>query len=291
MLLKISDIRIGRRLRAPRPAVIAELAENIGRIGLQMPISVSSGVSKLESGGSGVSFDLVAGLHRLEACRSLGHEEIEATIVQMDADERVLWEIDENLCRADLTELERGEHLVKRKEIYERKWPQTRVGAAQASGMNRALGNVAEISSATSFSVDTAEKVGVTDRTIRQSIRRASKIDSKVRDRIRDNPEIADSGAELDALAAMTTPEEQRKAVALVETGQAAGIRDAVRLMKPKPPKIGSHFKEAEQARQKRRETFTKAWNALDEEDREWARGEIDGPAVADNTTALRAVK
>ena len=42
-----------------------------------------------------------------------------------------------------------------------------------------------------SFATDTADKIGIADRTIRQSIRRATKIDEKVRDRIRDNPEIA----------------------------------------------------------------------------------------------------
>src|SRR5207237_3940691 len=85
------------------------------------------------------------------------------------------------------------------------------------------------------FSVDTAEKIGVTDRDVRRSIRRVVKIDKKVRDRIRDNPEIADSGVELDALASLDT-QQQCKAVSLVESGKAAGIRDAKRLIEPKPP-------------------------------------------------------
>ena len=83
---------------------------------------------------------------------------------------------------------------MRRKTVYEKAHPETRAGASQAAGMNRALGNVAENSSAT-FAADTAAKIGITDRAVRQSIRRAQKIDPKVRDRIRDNPEIADSGA------------------------------------------------------------------------------------------------
>jgi hypothetical protein len=64
-----------------------------------------------------------------------------------------------------------------------------------------------------------------------------------VRDRIRENPEIADSGVELDALAAMPEPE-QRRAVALVEAGQAAGIRDARRAASPfAPAPAGAFFR------------------------------------------------
>jgi len=74
-----------------------------------------------------------------------------------------LWEIDENLCRADLTELERGEHLLKRKEVYERKFPQTRQHVAGAVAANEAKGNATEKSSVASFADDTAAKTGVTD--------------------------------------------------------------------------------------------------------------------------------
>src|SRR5204863_9037507 len=135
--------------------------------------------------------------------------------------ERVLWEIDENLCRADLTELERGEHLAKRKDVYEELHPHSKRGGDRRSDEFQT-----EHSSVRSFADDTADKTGVTDRAIRQSIRRVVKIDEKVRDRIRDIADIADSGVELDALAQME-PREQRKAVSLVESGKAAGIREA----------------------------------------------------------------
>src|SRR6185437_6789326 len=221
----IDLIQIGRRLRAPRPERVAELADSIAKLGLRTPISVASGSSKSAGGGSDATFTLVAGIHRLQACRSLGLVEIEASIVQMDDDERLLWEIDENLCRADLTELERGEHLLKRKEIYERKWPQTRAG-----GDRRSEEFQTENSSVRSFAEDSAAKTDVTERAIRQSIRRARKIDEKVRDRVRALPDIANSGVELDALADMDATQ-QKRAVALVEAGQAGGIRDARKLM------------------------------------------------------------
>jgi ParB family chromosome partitioning protein len=233
MIIAINDIEIGKRLRGLRETTVTELVDSIGRLGLQVPISVTTGVRKRPNDADDVSFELVAGRHRLEACKRLGWTEIEASIFQMSDDERALWEIDENLCRAELTELERGEHLAKRKPVYERLHPSSKASVGTELAQKR-WGDAAENSSVASFAADTAEKIGVTDRAIRQSIRRVKKIDAKLRDRIRDNPQIADSGVELDALAQME-PQQQRKAVALVESGQAAGIRDAKKLIAPKP--------------------------------------------------------
>jgi ParB family chromosome partitioning protein len=234
MRVGIDNIRIGPRLRVLSSEAVAELAESMAGLGLRTPISVVAGVAKREGGGADtVAFDLVAGLHRLAACKSLGWDEIDVSVVQFDADQRVLWEIDENLCRAELTELERGEHLLRRKEIYEERYPETRAGMAQAWGANLALGHdVADKMSATPFAEDAAAKTGLTDRHIRRSMARVRKIDDRVRDRVRVLPEIADSGVELDALAEMEVAE-QRRALVLVERGEGAGIRDARRLMRP----------------------------------------------------------
>ena len=220
MMIPIDEIRVGKRIRPLREDVVGSLMESIRTIGLQGPISVAP-VEKREAGANGASFELIVGNHRLEACKRLGWSEIECNIVQIDDAERELWEIDENLCRAELTELERGEHLARRKEVYEVLHPGSRRG-----GDRRSEEFQTENSSVRSFAKDIAEKVGVTDRAIRQSIRRVSEIDEKVRDRIRKNLQIADSGVELDALAQLA-PENQRKAVDLVERGEASSIRDA----------------------------------------------------------------
>ena len=52
-----------------------------------------------------------------------------------------LAEIDENFIRNDLSALEHGEMLLRRKEIYETLHPETRAGTAQALAMNTAKGN------------------------------------------------------------------------------------------------------------------------------------------------------
>ena len=86
-----------------------------------------------------------------------GNLHLSAMLPDLPADER----------RA-LTELERGEHLAKRKEIYAWKYPETKHGTAQAAGMNRTLGhNVAEKFSATSFAADGRPCVGIVNVLIR----------------------------------------------------------------------------------------------------------------------------
>lgn len=235
MLIPVDKVRIGDRLRrSARPERVAALADSIGDIGLQHPISV---IEKSFTKDDAVNFEtgylLVAGLHRLEAHNLLGLVEIEATVMTLDEVKRQLWEIDENLCRADLTELEQSEHLVKRQQIYEWWKPETKQHVAGAVAKHAA----ADFAVAPSFVADTAEKTGISERTIRQSARRAKKIDAKVRDRIRDKPEIADSGVELDALADLPSAEKQNMAVSLVEAGQADSIRHAKKLMDPPKPK------------------------------------------------------
>ena len=54
---------------------------------------------------------LVAGLHRLEAMRSLGEETIPAVYTTGTADEARMWELAENLHRAELSALEHDEHV------------------------------------------------------------------------------------------------------------------------------------------------------------------------------------
>lgn len=282
MLIPLTEIQVGKRLRPLRESAVVELMDSIGQIGLQNPISVKNFIVKRPGNSDGVAFRLIAGLHRMEACKRLGWEEIEATPTPLSEDEAILWEIDENLCRADLTELERGEHLAKRKDLYESLHPETR----RSGNIGPQRQFVA--TETASFSEDTAERIGIDKRTVQRAIRRVAKIDEKVRDRIRDNPEIADSGSELDALAQME-PQQQRKAVALVESGQAHGIRDAKKLMEPKPVKIVSNFKPAEQVIEKQFEALLSAWNKAGPEARERFLAAIDTP-VADTTTALRAV-
>ena len=106
-------------------------------------------------------------------------------------------EIDENLIRADLTAMERGEHLQRRKELHEARYPDTREGQAQARGMNQTLGHNVAADSAATFTEDVAAKTGKSARTIREDVQIAKGIAQDVRDAIRDTllaPELAPGG-------------------------------------------------------------------------------------------------
>ena len=102
----VAKIRVGERSRALREDALASLIESIKTIGLKTPISVRVDESSREE-----RYLLVAGRHRLEACRRLGVTHIDARIVDLDGVRRKLWEIAENLHRAELTVAERSEHI------------------------------------------------------------------------------------------------------------------------------------------------------------------------------------
>lgn len=98
MPLSIDDIVIGEGRRAINEQAVRKLAASIEEIGLRHPITVRK---------KGDQYQLIAGRHRLEACRKLGREHVPAIIVSMSNGEARKWEIAENLHRADLTKLER----------------------------------------------------------------------------------------------------------------------------------------------------------------------------------------
>jgi len=212
--IPISDILISSRRRSLDRARVKALAQSIREIGLQTLITIGD--------ANGMATHLIAGHHRIEAAKLLSWEKIPCFIVKMDELARQLWEIDENLCRAELNELERGEHLAARKAIYEQLHPETR-NVNERGGPGRGNKTAAE-SASVSFTADTATKTGLSERTIQQSIHRAEHIAPEVRDAIRDMPEIANKGVELDALAQMS-PDRQATAVATVKSGDAPNIR------------------------------------------------------------------
>jgi len=85
------------------------------------------------------------------------------------------------LARYDLHYTDRGEHLRRRKEIYEKKYPETKAGNVRATGMNKKLGyDVEEIISPT-FTADTASKLNITERTVRQEIQIAERLTPDVK--------------------------------------------------------------------------------------------------------------
>ncbi len=187
----------------------SELAKSIAEIGILQPIVVARDMT------------LIAGLHRLRACESLGWEEIPAVIVDIEGLRLELAQIDENLCRNDLTVLERGEHLSKRKRIYEFLHPETKKGGDRKSDEAKSNRN-----NFASFSDDTAAKTKLTPRTIQHEVQIAEKIDPEVKDAIR-KTDIADSKTDLLELARLS-PEKQKAVVARISSGEADTFKAAL---------------------------------------------------------------
>jgi ParB-like chromosome segregation protein Spo0J len=100
--LRINSIDIGHRLRTLNPDRVKTLANSMKAIGLQTPISVKN---------DGARTHLVAGLHRIEAAKLLGWKTISAIKAELTGVDLKRWEIAENLHRADLTCLERDQHI------------------------------------------------------------------------------------------------------------------------------------------------------------------------------------
>lgn len=154
--VNIADIIIGDRKR--ELGDIQPLAKSISEIGLLNPIAI------LKDG------TLVAGLHRLEACKLLKWTQIDVIVVDLNQLDAELAEIDENLIRNELHWFDRDKQLARRKEIYEIKHPETKHGntteRAEVKRDNRAL--------PPSFVADTASKTNYAPRTVQESIQRAN---------------------------------------------------------------------------------------------------------------------
>ena len=151
------------RARAVDSEAVKRLADSMTRIGLQTPISVRM---------AGDDLMLVAGLHRLEAARALGWEKIEAVHVHGDDVDARLWEIAENLHRADLSALERAEHVAEWVKLVSAKLAETpragRPGAVAAA--SRELGvsesdarRAAKVAKLTEEAKQEARAVGIDD--------------------------------------------------------------------------------------------------------------------------------
>jgi ParB-like chromosome segregation protein Spo0J len=111
--IRIDKIKLPKSGRGLDKAVVVALMDSIGCIGLQHPISV------IRRRGMVPRYRLVAGAHRVSACRRLGHSEILAHVISRE-DAR-LYRPAENLQRSEFRLLEKYAAIVEyeraRKEI------------------------------------------------------------------------------------------------------------------------------------------------------------------------------
>ena len=200
MQMKISEIKINPGRRDTQQRNVEELARSIAAAGLMNPITVTQDNT------------LIAGLHRLEAVKLLGWTEIECVVSEADGLQAELAEIDENFVRAGLSHRELGDLLLRRKELYEAIHPETRQG--QRNGQTAKNDNLTVLETKP-FSEDTADKLGVSKRTVERLVQTAANLTPEAKKTIRDAGDKITKG---DALKISRLPPDQQEEAAAVLT-------------------------------------------------------------------------
>lgn len=159
LFLEVSEVFVpDDRERPLNKSKVKSLQDSIMKLGQLQPIVVDK------------VGNLIAGNHRLEACRLLGVR-VKATVLdEINEDKIKLIEIDENLIRSELTPSQLEVHLAKRKEIYTRLYPETKRGGKPKEGEVK------------TFVEDTAEKTGMHPKTVQRAIRRGENASEELRE-------------------------------------------------------------------------------------------------------------
>lgn len=205
----------------PRDLVQANvdmLRASIEQVGLIQPIRVRpAGVIVRGLGEQG--FQIVAGHHRVAAARALGWTEIDAIVDTAEHLQAELMEIDENLCRAELTASQRAQAIRRRKQIWEALHPVDTGGKSLSTCLSD--GRKAGPQHEQGFAAATATAAGMTKQAINQHLARAEAIGDDLE---RVTGTSLDKGVELDALAKLPEPE-RKDLIARAEAGEEVSAR------------------------------------------------------------------
>ena len=227
--MKINEVKINEGRRVTDQNKIKELADSIKELGLLNPITVN------EDG------TLIAGMHRLEACKLLGYEEIKVNKINLNALLAELAEIDENLVRNELHWLEIDKQLRRRKAIYEQLHPETKQGLAGAIGKHKRANEI--ISSAKTFTEDTADKLGQSQRNIQMSVARAENIIEEIEEDIIELDITKTEGT----ILSRQEPEQQKKIVKVKKENRKLTVDQAIQEIKKEEKKEAKEEKKKEQ--------------------------------------------
>lgn len=215
----VADVVVPEGRRPVRDDAVASLADSMAQIGLQTPITVRLVDGMVIDGfkTDGVPV-LVTGAHRLAAARYLGWDRIDAWLVDYDdATDAELWEIDENLRRAELSPAQVAEHLKRRKALWERR--QENGNTVSVSKVGK--GGAGPGRGHEGFASETAAATGVTKQAVNKAVSRATALGDDIKDVAGTS---LDKGVELDALAKMA-PEDRRPLIDAAKAGEKITAR------------------------------------------------------------------
>jgi ParB family chromosome partitioning protein len=205
------------------PDTVNAMSQSLRALGLINPITVRP--TKIYDGAIYVpGYQVVAGNHRVAAARALGWTDIEAfEIPDGDRLDHELREIDENLCRAELSPSQRSYAIKRRKEIWEMHNP-------EGGRISPTLGGEQKVG----FAADTEKASGESKRRVNEHLARAEALGD---DLLEVTGTSLDKGVELDALKLM--PEQDRKE--LIQRAKAGEVVSA-RTIKPEQKDLSSRL-------------------------------------------------
>lgn len=213
--IAIADIVVADRLGTVQEAWVDAIATSMAESSQHTPIRVAK--------AKGKKYRLIDGAHRIEAKRQLGEKTIRAEITKASPLEAKLEEIDTTLLRRKLTPLDRATFIAERKAVYEEMHPETKAGVA---GGKARQGTASDIMS---FAESTAEKIGLSRKSIERAVSIHFQIDEAIRKRLAGTP-IAENQNELLALAKQG-PQRQTRITDMLLAGEARNVRSALRVL------------------------------------------------------------
>ena len=207
MRIKISKIKVKPGRRTTVPAHIEELSKSIAEVGLLNPLTVEQ------------DYTLIAGLHRLEAVKLLGWKEVECTVTNLEGLQAELAELGENIIRCDFSSMESNDLLLRRKEIYESLHPETQHGKRNGQTSKNEESSFLE---AKPFTQDTAEKLGVSRRTVEKKIKIARDLVPEAKKIVAEHSIGSESALKLARLPA----ERQAAAAVMLAEGKIKSVEE-----------------------------------------------------------------
>lgn len=236
ILLPVDEIAFGDRVRPIDEVWAATLGRIMAAEGQKTPIEVCRLPGRKH-------WQLVAGAHRLDGARSAGMAYIRAIEVNNDAIERKVREISENLWRKGLDPLDRAAFIAQMHELLRARAGITPDQSPQSIAANarwqkavkgEALDATAMIADAYSIDAQIGERLGLSERTIRNDLTLYRRLSAAEAFELRqaDHP-ILRNGAQLLALSKLEASD-RRETISLLVRGTVKTVSEAIALRSQK---------------------------------------------------------
>ena len=210
-MFPVSAIKMGPGRREVDTKKVVELVDSIKTVGLINPITVTSDQK------------LVAGAHRLEACKSLGWKDIPCVIYDGSDLQRELVEIDENLVRLELDPISIGELAIRRDEILDAFGKRAKRGDNRFTKKNRCAPG-AHLQKTTN---EIASEVGMSPRALLENKQLARDLTPKAKEVVRRSDVTKKDALKI----ARMEPKKQNEIAEKLSSGKAKSLVDARRLI------------------------------------------------------------